>query len=137
MIQINEMRLNVWVQLADQKVIKREHVGDKVQLTTPIKLTEAITLPEYYDPIPLSPEILLALGFETDKRGWKQKESFFLEIREHGQWVNGKPIVPINYMVYKGGVGAIREVKYLHELQNIWFFIMETELSYTPLQVES
>lgn len=63
-----------------------------------------------------------------DGHSWKIKDQFFLKIQEHGSWSNGEPIEPVKYMVYKSGIGAIKEVKHLHKLQNLYYEVMDTEL---------
>jgi hypothetical protein len=128
MIKANELRLDNWV---SEEVLGRvrvsailpnivEVVGKNMKTDGTIEDREYSISPANINPISLTPEILEACGFETDGRGWKKKENIFLQIQEHGQWVNGKPVSDIKYILYKGGAGAITQIQFVHQLQNLW-----------------
>lgn len=72
-----------------------------------------------YDPIPLTPEILEKAGFKDDGAKTYAKKAclFNIDLDEHGV-----------YIVYVGmqGIGVL---KYLHQLQNLYFAIMGEELN--------
>lgn len=80
----------------------------------------------YHEPIPLTPEILEACGFV------KRKEMFYkgeycinindrdVLVGSRGTIFNGDP----NY-----GVGINYELKYLHQLQNLYFALTGEELT--------
>lgn len=82
-------------------------------------------------PIPITPEILRRCGLVCFDRSWGLEN--FINIRENARWVNGKPIEEIKYVVYKTGIGAIVEVKTLHQLQNIYFALFMSEIIFNHI----
>lgn len=79
---------------------------------------------EDLEPIPLTPEVLLSCGLKLENRYpndpyWYQIESCPLEIsKECDQWSIG---------------GEIGDIKFLHQLQNLYFALTNTELIYSPV----
>lgn len=83
-------------------------------------------------PIPLTPEILVKLGFSD--RGWNKEENLYLDITD----TNGSIATTDN-----GGFEIIADhedsyytlplkIKYLHQLQNLYFALTGNELIYNP-----
>lgn len=74
------------------------------------------------DGIELTPEWLLKCGFKKDgETCFRYRDNTFISIRTFGNW----------YTLYKDQAGAVANVAYVHELQNLFFFIMKEELSFT------
>lgn len=90
---------------------------------------------DYYEsiePIPLTEEILLSLGFEKFHEGmdkyYKQRE-----------WENNIDMISIfnGQFIYLNGFHRYTEiavVKYLHQLQNLYFALCGKELELKPKQ---
>lgn len=86
-----------------------------------------------YEPIPLTPEILIACGFKM--RNEKKQDDYY-----HNYWL------PNNYCIshcvhgtdihdegkFYCGKSEV-EVKTLHQLQNLYYALTQTELGYKPL----
>ena len=121
MIQANELRIGNWV-------YDTRTVGSRVGL--PVVLNEKVVKRileydvDYYEPIPLTPEILEKCGFEK-----------IYESKIHSTyWINGLSYYywherNIQYASFKG---LELESKYLHQLQNLYFALTGEELTYTP-----
>ena len=84
-------------------------------------------------PIPLTPEVLEKCGLSRDSEGWFL--SFDLKIYDPlvrngvgGLSQNDFKIVSILYGTKLFPIG----IKYLHQLQNLYFAITGKELTYTP-----
>jgi hypothetical protein len=69
-----------------------------------------------YDPIPLTEEWLLQFGFETNDVRYWQISSFRLHINRYGE------------LIFKV-VTFEQEIKYVHQLQNIYFDLVGEELT--------
>lgn len=141
MININELRVGNWVTLEG---------GDGTQFQLKPKSfsncdNSGVT---DYDPIPITPEILEACGFEyLVIEGITQLSDDFDDPPE-GDTYNWMISVPRNdrveglprFELVKFGDGEIRfsqqwlrvTVKHLHDLQNLFFSMTRTELSYNP-----
>lgn len=80
-------------------------------------------------PIPLTPEILEAAGFERrGKKYWYHPATMFFELLNITALENGFRIIagwPFNEKQFKG---ISNEIKYLHQLQNLYFALTRTEL---------
>ena len=113
----NELRVGNWI----------NYLGDNMKFNE-IDLSNLFNPSiDMYDtdlePIELTEEILLKCGFEktivnTVIKAWL-KFSFYLTIRDDGDF----------FYEWKGGN---IQVKYLHQLQNLYFALTGTELIYTP-----
>lgn len=74
---------------------------------------------KYYQPIPITPEILEKCGFVRNSL----MDSYEL----------GKYSVRYSMMYYEGHeVSELNTCKYLHQLQNLYFALTGEELNYTP-----
>lgn len=74
----------------------------------------------HFNPIPLTPEILEKLGFEFDTITFS-KSYFLLAEGDNGfdVWIGGLSKVKLN------------PIKYVHELQNLFYAITKEELNYS------
>jgi hypothetical protein len=84
-------------------------------------------LDDFYQPIPITEELLLRLGFEYhsfDKNYViKNKDGYCNSIKKNdGEWCYNNDISDANCYF-------IREVKYIHQLQNLYFALNEEELT--------
>ena len=124
-----ELRIGNWI----EAVAKMGNYFMQVQLMHISAINEN---PHCANPIPLSHTSLLMCGFERESElSFISKQSNFISIREQGSWTNGKPALDNRYVLYKNYAGAIAEVKYLHQLQNLFFAITGEELKVTILQL--
>jgi len=131
MIQANELRIGNWYDFANP-MAGGEHSPQ--QLTT---YDEFLSFENYSRPIPLTTEILEKCGFNGNvlllgKRGVCSKEWHLLA-------TNYKDRVTVNLAYdYDDCAYAAYDfehdtnVKYLHQLQNLYFALTGTELTYTP-----
>lgn len=78
-----------------------------------------------FEPIPLTPEILEKCGFEKDRSGFAlpDKMSLSFSIDKDGQY---------NACWEDRSLHLPYRIKYLHQLQNLYFAITGEELNYTP-----
>jgi len=86
---------------------------------------------EDYEPISITYEVLYTLGFQKNvdhNHNWLIPDFPFFQIQENGSWVNDKPQNGITYHVYKSYAGSVVEVKALHHIQNVFFFLTGMEL---------
>lgn len=74
-----------------------------------------------YDPIPLTREIIESCGFEKHTLGYNSLNS---NINLY-QMKEGLPILPC----WKENVIG-KEIKYLHQLQNLYFALTQTEIEF-------
>lgn len=74
-------------------------------------------------PIPLTEEILLKFGFE--------KHFDFLQITiKEGYWLSYSSYSGlVLHKIYMGAVFSLNHIQYLHELQNAFFALTNTELN--------
>lgn len=106
MIKASELRVGNW--------LKRESQPEGF-------LVDAQTISRIYhngvrdeEPIPLTPEWLERLGFDNNK----DHEGYYMS----GGWICK------NYSEGDGGVHCIAEVRYVHQLQNLYFALTGQEL---------
>jgi hypothetical protein len=121
MIQPNELMLGNWVRYGSNilKVvgIKLYPVGGAAEITTQHHINGNS---DYYDPIPITPEILEKAGFEKylDESNWLLGEDFCL----HYYMATGGYC--FKYKDYKSIT-----IQYLHQLQNLYYVLKGTELN--------
>lgn len=122
MIDLRELRLNNWVYSLE--------IDDFVQIASIdsefVSLKDHVTWNYVYadmiDPIPLTEEILLKCGFETSQ--WDCHSTFRKDICSDGCIV----ISLEHKYVEIGDLTLDIEIKYLHQLQNLYFAISGKEL---------
>lgn len=98
---------------------------NKIGLTD--RVIQTITKLDYLHPIPLTEEILLKVGFEYDRLEerfnfyGKNECHYILEKQNDWFFVGIKNSKSINYFVW--------DIKYLHQLQNLYFALTGQELN--------
>lgn len=140
MIQANELRIGNWVNFISVTV---QFQGTACYGSGQFNMEDKKLMPlfkysqwDYYQsdwdslhPIPLTPEVLIAAGFEEDKvdgQGWQ------MQIMNDGneRWLIwnelGVHISNVDYAI------MTLPIQSLHQLQNLFFALTGQELSYTP-----
>lgn len=121
MIHKKEHRIGNLVMYSKEASVKPEFIGT-VHEINPNDLN--YNWETYYDPIPLTPELLVKCGFKSDDMA--DLGSYIFYIIEH----------PFLYLSFNDGSIWIGEVdtkcKSLHQLQNLIFALTQTELILTP-----
>ena len=135
MVKANELRIGNCLRLSDNSTVKKEFWGTPKEVT--IKDLDFIsTYPDqqYLEPIPLTPEILEACGFELNL-GCVNEYQISLE---DGFWLswNTKSETLWYSSVQRGFYKMLRHLKYLHELQNFYFLFTGSELTLKSLSPE-
>lgn len=136
-ILISELRIENWVNLIvlDQKIqiesISR-NVGMLGLFTWMHEDTEYEDSLSAIDPIPLTPGILTACGFDKSHSSeywthYKTKNSWHIS-----EWVAEKPVAGFEEKgcFYYGD--EYTTIKYLHQLQNLYFALTQKEIVYEP-----
>jgi hypothetical protein len=118
MISINELRVGSWYKNQSNDENLRYA---KVQYGSDIDYVAV-----YGEPIPLSPDLLIALGFEFEVYGHNgDRDVSSCEICR-GISINDEMMVWVNGT-------EIQHIKHLHQLQNLVFFTTNEEL---PIDIE-
>jgi hypothetical protein len=105
-MKANELRINNWV---------RQRESDTyIQIEQYLLCNEELC---HYQPITITEEWLLKLGFERDNQGnWRLKSGYhWIELYFYHVYINGQQVVLIDYV---------------HQLQNIWFALTGKELTH-------
>lgn len=115
MIQANELRIGNW--LIDIKF------GSYIRFKSFFGLCNVEANPDLYNPIPLTPEILEKAGFELRK---EYGTSIEIDYKLYPLYVkfehNGGLLITIHEY------SSCSHVKYLHQLQNLYFALTGEEL---------
>lgn len=111
MIQANELRIGNRIKLGSNEIIVSKETIYNVE-----------NFPKLYSPIPLSEEWLVKFGF-TEKKKWFYKENFllgYLSTDDHlqAEWKFGGV----------EGTWNLIDIKYVHQLQNLYFALTGQEL---------
>jgi len=113
MIAVNELRIGNWVNcllLGNYKLRSGDIEEDKAN--------------DIYKPILLTPEILIACGFKYMGYGWKHPDHFRPFVGYHqGFHLYWEP---------DHTATMVKDVMYLHQLQNIYFSLTGEELTFNP-----
>lgn len=118
----NELRIGNWVEYRDDNLnleFKPIEIG-----VADIVSIDAACDNMYYEPIPLTPEILEKCGFDSD---WSydipkyQKNNFIMFW--DGETLSANFGHMVDLSVY---------LKHLHQLQNLYYALTQTELKYEP-----
>jgi hypothetical protein len=129
MIQANELRIGNWVAFTGGKepryckvveIAARKLVVKDLGLDLVMNIDSASVLPQA---IPLTPEILEKAGFEKTKG----KEGIYRN--GHLQVYMGDGAMAYIFHSDKVGYCFLRDLKYLHELQNLYAVIFSEELT--------
>jgi len=108
-----ELRIGNWVilQQDDNGIQRYNHDVDAIDIAV------AVDNPERFSPIPLSPELLEAMGFEERQESW-----------EHPNISLGKPNLNL-CTAYGEYTVSFKKNTYLHQLQNLFYSLTGEELS--------
>ena len=123
-MQANELRVGNWVQV--------KHTGHYVQIGHR-DIGYIIEGSDNYSPIPLTPEILEQCGFEVTAGGktsnYRYYASFgFVDVKFCEEGIT-------TYLCFGGVKTAIHDsITSLHQLQNIYFSLTNTELQWKRKQ---
>jgi hypothetical protein len=115
-MRAEELRLGNWIEIIDSKGV----------YTTVTKSTFDCDVDVFYKPIPITVDWLLKLGFEYhafDKNYViTTKDDWHNSIKEiEGDWC-------YNNDFSDAGCYFVRDIKYVHQLQNLYYAINEEEL---------
>lgn len=130
MIQLQELRVGNYISDLDGKIIKVEELTICASYTTKKRINN---LPfDYYKPIPLTEELLLKFGFEYRKKNSKvimlglTKEEYETTLQN---WITTN-----FFQISRCGINALSvEVKYVHQLQNLFFSLCGEELKFEDI----
>lgn len=141
MIDKNEIRLGVWIKYADNPEFTPEYRNKPVQVDEDImvKLFSKEKEYKFYNPIPLSEEVLVKCGFmeDDDTSFWNNNDKTFYTLNK--EWHTFPIARDINGKFYKyypadddyySTIG--NELLYLHELMNLYHSLTKEELVYKP-----
>lgn len=117
MIQPQELRLGNWVYMSKDGVT----INVKVEPSILMILTGKVDKKGIeINPIPLTEEILLKCGFDTNI-------DIYYTSKLNGYFK--KPFIEADYFLYKSPTGdKLTSVKHLHQLQNLFHSLTGTEL---------
>lgn len=117
MIKENELRVGNWV------------IGSDAYFAAEIKPYQVKGFDlyggryDYFEPIPLTPDILKKCGFMRDRNGWNLPSTqFSLTDKFYPCW--------LDRMLWPQDINDFREqrLNYLHQLQNLYFALTAKEL---------
>ena len=118
-LQANELRIGNYVR---NKITKRI---DAVEAISPDKeIVPGYSPPatiDFFEPIPLTEEWLKRLGLEYNGAYWECEWCYFELDYYKDHFING-----VNACEYNHGI----EIKYVHQLQNLYFSLTGQELKY-------
>lgn len=122
MIQANELRLNNWVYSIE--------IGDNVQISAisedGFSFKNCVTWDypsvEEISPIPITQEILLKCGFEKLQITNCRTEEVFKVGKRYLYFNKFEKVWYLNYDDHVPYCNNIQPIKYLHELQNTYYF---------------
>ena len=130
-MKVNELRIGNWVECKACFITLRLRVDEIVKVNcdysirmSPDGIHHIESLVDRLNPIPLTEDILTKLGFDKDEDGYKG----CIEL-SYGNTLLGYPddnelYLSINSAEY--GIG--QSIRYLHQLQNIYFDLIGKEL---------
>lgn len=121
MIQATELRIGNWVKVGDieSTVCLIDH-NKFIQLQG----NAVVNRPEQIEPIPLTPEILEKFGFEES---YKSSYTHSFDFKQNTCFGAGWNLVNNHFHIrYKGE--QFTNIKYLHQLQNLYFALTSEEL---------
>ena len=132
MIRANELRIGNWIEY-DGRYFKIYSIADVFPTLDTIEFGIGVVDYNNINPIPLTPEILEKCGFEKEQRSDYDGEYFYVWIKNGVDIHEGNNSKEFNYATYvkgaqcsfKSGIG----VKYLHQLQNLYFALAGEELN--------
>jgi hypothetical protein len=132
MIQANELRIGDIVLRAKllQKAYTLPNEWEYDQITVSHNdITACVLKPESFKPIPLTPEILEKCGFVYDD----VFEKWFIYLNKHELDIDRLTFRKYEGFICFDGIDKrtiLKQVKYLHQLQNLYFALTGEELEY-------
>lgn len=127
MIQANELRIGVWLYLKNSELLQIDIDN----------FSDCAKNPAIFDPIPLTPEILEKAGFKKVEDGVYGGSDY----SSYEAWsIDGLIlcIVGSNFHVWESceedsfySYYRSNNIKYLHQLQNLYYALTQTELPIT------
>ena len=118
-MEAEELRLNNWV----------NHCNKEVQITIHDLFDIAVFEDDVFTPIPLTEEWLLKFGFNKEyQKGYIgidvcNSDFVLTEPLKMGEWQTN-----YTFQFETGSVPKFKEIKYVHQLQNIYFALTGEEL---------
>jgi len=131
MIKANELRIGNWVNtVSGYQQIK--------SIATDACHTVALHTYEFVNPIPLSKEVLERCGFTRNSNWWGDGVDYYHKHTNEHHDITSIDIMFgfesdegfLNCVNY--GQTNFEHIKYLHELQNLYYALTKTELEYKP-----
>lgn len=116
-MRAEELRIGNWIEIIDSKEL----------CTTVTKSTFDCNVDVFYKPIPITEEWLLKFGFEKQiyfdgNYVIKNKEGYYNSIKkDDGEWC-------YNNDISDASCYFVKKVKYIHQLQNLYYALNEEEL---------
>lgn len=132
MITANELRIGNWVQFKDN-LYQIDVVSKHFPFLNTDEFGVGVVHYNNMQPIPLTPEVLEKCGLKRHKCGisgadmWQGMDGWSIDNHFFSGWLfrgNGKELKLVGY--YNS------EIKYIHQLQNLYFALTGEELQYTP-----
>ena len=125
MIKANELRFGNWINYRNIQIPVTMIGQYGIQSKNGYKLINAKFVTTDLTPIPLTPEILEACGFEEQENGWHK-----LNICEHYINLFFESLAKAELSI--SGLGMkMPHIRHLHQLQNLYHALTGEELNYT------
>lgn len=129
MIQSNELRIGNWV-MYDNRLFQIEAISRSLPCLNTDEFGIGVVDWNNINPIPLTPEILEKCGLKNGNS--ELDRNVFYSTNKHLAQFSVN--ISGSFGIYVGVFIALRSVhlEYLHQLQNLYFALTNTELNYTP-----
>ena len=129
MIKANELRIGNWV-MYDNRLFQIEAISRSLPCLNTDEFGIGVVDWNNINPIPLTPEILEKCGLKNGNS--ELDRNVFYSTNKHLAQFSVN--ISGSFGIYVGVFIALRSVhlEYLHQLQNLYFALTNTELNYTP-----
>lgn len=129
MIAANELRIGNWV-MYDNRLFQIEAISRSLPCLNTDEFGIGVVDWNNINPIPLTPEILEKCGLKNGNS--ELDRNVFYSTNKHLAQFSVN--ISGSFGIYVGVFIALRSVhlEYLHQLQNLYFALTNTELNYTP-----
>ena len=124
MISANELRIGNWVNQRNRKYVGKSLYPFKVRIQDLKYLEGKTTFKERTEGIPLTPEILEKAGFEKVR-----EESCEIDLDHFRISYDGQTFLLYDNDFGPGSGVLLFHIKYLHQLQNLYFALTGQELN--------
>lgn len=126
----NELRLGNWIMDENGRQTKCAGLLNGQIVTLIDGLALVGKKEELFEPIPLTPEVLEACGYIDDTITTDK----ILELGDYGIHIRFLPEGTDDIVISDYGeiISIPARIKYLHELQNLYFALVDQELNYNP-----